>query len=71
VIPDLSPRERQVLEAAGRGCSAGETARALDMGIESVKTHRARILLKLHAANMTEAYAIDRAMREAVTHERP
>jgi len=47
VLADLTPRERSVLELAGRGLPNGEIARALDLAPSSVKTYIGHLLAKL------------------------
>ena len=60
-VPDLSPRQREILESITRGLSNGQIALQLDISAESVKTHIAKLFSKLGAATRTEAVAI--AMR--------
>ena len=57
-IPDLSPRQREILESITRGLSNAQIALQLDISAESVKTHMAKLFAKLGAANRTEAVAI-------------
>ena len=47
LLADLTPRERSVLELAGRGLPNGEIARALDLAPSSVKTYIGHLLAKL------------------------
>lgn len=54
----LSKRERTVLECAATGAGVSDTAAKLYVSQETVKSHRKRILVKLHAANMTHAVAL-------------
>jgi DNA-binding NarL/FixJ family response regulator len=54
----LSPSERVVLDDAGLGLTVGETARKRQKGVETVKSQRRSILLKLGARNMAHAVAM-------------
>lgn len=51
----LSPREQEILDCAGQGLTTQQTADRLGIGAKTVETHRAHILQKLGAANITEA----------------
>lgn len=57
-LPQLTPRERDVLLWAMEGKSNWEIAVVLGIGQESVKGHIAKILRKLGASNRTHAVAI-------------
>ena len=57
-IPDLSPRQRDILESITRGLTNKEIAVQFDISLESVKSHVKVILGKLDAASRTEAAAI-------------
>ena len=54
----LSPSELQVLCAAANGLTSIESGRRLNKGVETVKTQRHQILLKLGARNVTQAVCI-------------
>jgi DNA-binding CsgD family transcriptional regulator len=54
----LSPREREVLALASRGLSNADVSRALDLSIETVKSHMRRVLRKLGARNRCHAVAL-------------
>jgi DNA-binding CsgD family transcriptional regulator len=54
----LSPSELQVLCAAANGLTSIESGRHLSKGVETVKTQRHQILLKLGARNITQAVCI-------------
>ncbi len=56
----LTRREMQVLHCAGLGMSARETAYELPLGLETVKTHRVHVLLKLDVHTMGEATHVAR-----------
>jgi FixJ family two-component response regulator len=51
----LTSREREVLQAFGEGASNKVVARALDLSVRTVETHRANILKKLEVENLTQA----------------
>ncbi len=57
-MPELSPRQREILESITRGLSNAQIALQLDIGAESVKTHMTKLFEKLGAANRSEAVAI-------------
>ena len=57
-IPELSPRQGEILESISRGLSNAQIALQLDISPESVKTHMAKLFVKLGAANRSEAVAI-------------
>jgi DNA-binding CsgD family transcriptional regulator len=54
----LSPSELGVLCAAANGLTSIESGRRLSKGVETVKTQRHQILLKLGARNITQAVCI-------------
>lgn len=60
----LSPREAEVLVLLAEGAPNKVIARRLDISIHTVKFHVAAILVKLGAANRTDAIAI--AMRQGL-----
>lgn len=47
----LSAREQQVLEWIAHGQTTEEIARELEIGFETVQTHRRKLRKKLHAEN--------------------
>lgn len=57
-IPELSPRQREILESITRGLSNAQIALQLDISAESVKTHIAKLFSKLGASSRAEAVAI-------------
>ena len=57
-IPELSPRQREILESITRGLSNAQIALQLDISAESVKTHMSKLFAKLGAATRAEAAAI-------------
>lgn len=54
-LPDLSPREREVLEMTALGLTNGEIAQRLAVSVHAVKFHLAAIYRKLGVGNRTEA----------------
>jgi DNA-binding NarL/FixJ family response regulator len=60
-IDRLSNRELQVLHLVGRGMSTKETARALNLSIKTIESHRQRIKHKLKLTSGTQLvqYAIN------------
>lgn len=57
-VPELSPRQHEILESITRGLSNPQIALQLDISPESVKTHLNKLFAKLGAANRSEAVAI-------------
>jgi DNA-binding NarL/FixJ family response regulator len=54
-IPNLSPREAQVMESIGRGLRNADIARALEVTEKTVKNHVNRIFTKLGVRTRVEA----------------
>src|SRR4051794_31259144 len=50
----LSPREREVACAVGRGCANAEIASSLHMSVATVKAHVSRLLVKLEVENRVQ-----------------
>ncbi len=57
-VPELSPRQREILESISLGYSNVQISVQLGISSESVKTHVAKLFEKLGAANRAEAIAI-------------
>lgn len=47
----LTPREREVLRLVAEGLSSAEIARALEVSVKTIETHRSRIMHKLDVTN--------------------
>ena len=62
--PTLSPREAEVLSLLAEGAPNKVIARRLNISVHTAKFHVAAILIKLGAANRTDAIAI--AMRQGL-----
>lgn len=56
--PEISPRERQVLELLAQGKSNKEIAQALVISQRTVKFHVSSLMKKLQAANRTEVVSL-------------
>ena len=54
-LPDLTFREREVLDRIATGATDKEIAARLGISLHTAKTHVRNILDKLHAANRREA----------------
>lgn len=63
-LPALSPREAEVLALLAEGAPNKVIARRLNISVHTAKFHVAAILIKLGAANRTDAIAI--AMRQGL-----
>jgi len=61
--PLLTPRESQILSALGRGESSKQIAKALDLSVRTVETHRQSIKRKLGLEGQAELikYAVEHA----------
>lgn len=57
-IPELSPRQRRVLELLVQGMSNKEIAREMNLGIGTVKVHMTALFTKLGVSNRTSAVAV-------------
>jgi DNA-binding NarL/FixJ family response regulator len=57
-VPQLTERERQVLEGMAAGKSNGEIGRELYLSEDTVKTHARRLFRKLGAADRAQAVAV-------------
>lgn len=57
-LPDLSPRQVEILDAIARGLTNKEISTLLDISLESVKSHVKIILEKLGSGSRTEATSI-------------
>lgn len=55
---ELTQREREILVMVAQGLSNGDSARALELSIETVKSHMRRVLGKLGARNRCHAVAL-------------
>ncbi|RUZ55402.1 helix-turn-helix transcriptional regulator, partial [Mesorhizobium sp. M7A.F.Ca.US.007.01.1.1] len=64
VRPSLSPREAEVLALLAEGAPNKVIARRLNISVHTAKFHVAAILIKLGAANRTDAIAT--AMRQGL-----
>ncbi len=62
-LPELSPRQVEILDAIARGLTNREIALQTDISLESVKSHIKIILEKLGAASRTEAASIAQRKR--------
>jgi FixJ family two-component response regulator len=63
-LAKLTHREREVLELVGKGLHAKEIAASLDISARTVEVHKARLMTKLEARNVSElvrfALAVER-----------
>ena len=62
-LPDLSPRQIEILDSVARGLTNKEISTQLDISLESVKSHVKIILEKLGAGSRTEAASIAQRMQ--------
>ena len=57
-VPELSPRQRDILESIKRGLTNNQIAMQFEISPESVKTHIAKLFEKIGAASRSEAVSI-------------
>ena len=55
---ELTPRQQEILESVTRGLTNADIAKQLGLREQSVKEHISAILVKIGAANRSEAVAI-------------
>ena len=65
VLPNISPREREVLQLVAEGKSTKEIAASLYVSIKTVETHRRQIMSRLRLPNI--AHLTKFAIREGIT----
>jgi DNA-binding NarL/FixJ family response regulator len=64
-VASLTPREAEVLEYLSKGRSHGEIAHALQLGVETVRTHAAHIRGKLGVRNKRELIGLSIPVQSA------
>ena len=57
-VPELSPRQKEILESITRGLTNTDIANQLGISVTSVKSHMESLFTKIGAANRAEAVAI-------------
>jgi DNA-binding NarL/FixJ family response regulator len=67
-FPELTPREREVLELLSAGCRNHEIARRLGMSEKTVRNHVSQVLTKLQVPDRTAA-ALKAQQAGIVTHQ--
>ena len=63
-LPDLTPREREIVQLLAEGKSSKEVATHLSLSVKTVETHRTNIMrkLKLHSVSELVLYAVKNNM---------
>jgi DNA-binding CsgD family transcriptional regulator len=57
-VPQLSPREREIMHLMAEGMTAEQIANQLSVSIETVRTHVRNVIRKLRARNRVHAIAL-------------
>jgi DNA-binding NarL/FixJ family response regulator len=65
-LPQLSPREREVVQLLAESKTSKEVALILNISLKTVETHRSNILLKLNLHSVTELVLY--AVRNEIVH---
>jgi len=65
-LPQLSPREREVVQLLAESKTSKEVAMILNISLKTVETHRSNILLKLNLHSVTELVLY--AVRNEIVH---
>lgn len=65
-LPQLSPREREVVQLLAESKASKEVATILNISLKTVETHRSNILLKLNLHSVTELVLY--AVRNEIVH---
>jgi DNA-binding NarL/FixJ family response regulator len=63
--PELTPREREVLQLVAEGCTTREIAHRLHVSVKTIETHRKQIMDKLELRSVAELTKY--AVREGLT----
>ena len=63
-LPDLTPREREIVQLLAEGNSGKQVASRLSLSVKTIETHRSNIMgkLKLHSLSELVLYAIKNQM---------
>jgi DNA-binding NarL/FixJ family response regulator len=63
-LPDLTPREREIVQLLAEGNSGKQVASRLSLSVKTVETHRSNLMrkLKLHSVSELVLYAIKNQM---------
>ena len=62
-LPELSPRQLEILNLIAKGFSNKEIAGILNVSLETVKDHIKKILVKVGASSRTEAASLAIGMK--------
>jgi DNA-binding NarL/FixJ family response regulator len=65
IAPELSKREREVLQMVAEGCTTKEIATALGVSIKTIESHRQQLMAKLKVDSVAELTKY--AIREGLT----
>jgi DNA-binding NarL/FixJ family response regulator len=57
-LPNLSPREREIMNLMAQGCTAQDVGYQVGVSVETVRTHVRNVIRKLQARNRVHAIAI-------------
>jgi len=68
-LPELTPREREIVQLLAEGNSGKEVASHLNLSVKTVETHRANTMrkLKLHSVSELVLYAVKNQMVQVAT----
>ena len=69
VLPNLTPREREVVQLLAEGKSTKEVASHLDLSVKTAETHRSNIMRKLglHSISELVLYAVRNSIIQVAT----
>ena len=70
-VPQLSPREREIMHLMAEGLTADAIAAEISISVETVRTHVRNAIRKLQARNRVHAIAIALERGEIRLNERP
>jgi DNA-binding NarL/FixJ family response regulator len=70
-VPQLSPREREIMNLMAEGMTAEAIANELNVSVETVRTHVRNVIRKLQARNRVHAIALALERGEIALSEKP